>query len=111
MTTAQLSLWDVITNAITRVDLHAAPDWKDAAAASIETLSRQLDEITADDVLQHMERHYPDVHTHNLAALGPVFMRAQKAGLIATTGRMVQSRIPRRHRKITVWKSLMRGSK
>jgi hypothetical protein len=108
MTTLQPSLWDIIDNAITRVDTNANDDWKAVVYGVLESLAAELSEITADDIVMRMEQRYPDVTTHNLAALGPVFLRAQKAGLIENTGRLVQSRIPRRHRKITVWRSLRR---
>ena len=91
--------------AIERADRNADPAWKKAAWDCLCRVARRQSELTADDVLELLERQ--SVRTHNLAALGPVFQRAARAGLIVNTDRMVQSRIPRRHRKITVWKSLV----
>jgi hypothetical protein len=110
-TDQQPTLWDTINNAIERADTNADADWKAVAYSVLESLAAELSEITADDIVMRMEQRYPDVTTHNLAALGPVFLRAQKAGLIENTGRIVQSRIPRRHRKITVWRSLRRAGR
>lgn len=104
---SQSLIWNVIESAITTADEHAAPDWKLAAAACIRHLAERKPEITADDVVEDLEQFFPSVTTHNLAALGPVFRNAAKSGVIRNTNRMVQSRIPRRHRKITVWKSLI----
>ena len=91
--------------AIKRAEQNADADWKRAATDCLHQVARRKFELTADDVLELLERQ--SVQTHNLAALGPVFLRAAKRGWIQNTDRMVQSRIPRRHRKITVWKSLM----
>jgi hypothetical protein len=101
----QPELWDIIESSIAKSDESADYDWKLAAADSLERVAKSKAELTADDVLELMESRHPDVTTHNLAALGPIFLRAQKAGLIENTNRIVQSRIPRRHRKITVWAS------
>ena len=96
---------DVRKAAIERADQNADALWKRAAADCLHQVAQQKFELTADDVLELLERQL--VQTHNLAALGPVFVRAAKQGWIQNTDRMVQSRIPRRHRKITVWKSLI----
>lgn len=100
----QPSLFDVVEAAIATADRNANPDWKDAAARCIAFFAGQCREFTSDDVIERLEEHYPDAATHNMAALGPLFLRASRAGLIENTGRMIQSRIPRRHRKITVWR-------
>jgi hypothetical protein len=107
--TSQPTLWDIIETSIARADVHANYDWKVLATDCLERVARSRCEFTADDVLELMESKHPNVTTHNLAALGPVFLRAQRAGTIENTNRIVQSRIPRRHRKITVWKSLVYG--
>ncbi len=96
-----------IQPSIDQVEENAAVDWKEVAADCLHTLAETRDEFTADDLVEMLETK--EVHTHNLAALGPLFLRASKRGLIRNSGRMVQSRIPRRHRKITVWQSTQRG--
>ena len=95
---------DATQSAIERADRNADAAWKRMAWECLCLVARRQPELTADDVLELLE--HQSVRTHNLAALGPVFQRAARAGLILNTDRMVQSRIPRRHRKITVWKSL-----
>ena len=84
----------------------ADDEWKEVARDCLHQLAETMDELTADDLVELLETM--DVKTHNLAALGPVFLNAKKKGWIENTGRRVRTRIPRRHRELTVWKSLLR---
>lgn len=97
--------WESAQRGIDQAERNANEDWKEAALECVRTAAKQLHELTADDVLELLEKE--SVETHNMAALGPVFLRAAKRGWIRNSNRMVQSRIPRRHRKITVWESLI----
>lgn len=99
---------DDIQPSIDKADTNADDDWKAAADRIIRGLAESMAEFTADDLVERLERE--NVSTHEPSALGPVFLRARAAGLIENTGRMIQSRIPRRHRKITVWRSLASGA-
>ena len=101
------SFWDQhVQPAIDQVEENADEDWKQAARDCLHTLAETHDELTADDLIELLETK--EVQTHNLAALGPIFQKASGLGWIENTERVVRTRIPRRHRKITIWKSLLR---
>lgn len=105
------SFWEQnVQPSIDQVEVNADQDWRDVARDCLHTLAETLDELTADDLVQMLESKHVEVETHNLAALGPIFLRGRAAGWIENTGRMVRTRIARRHRKITVWKSLLRSN-
>ena len=105
---SKTTIWERdVQPSIDQVEENADVDWKAVANVCLHALAETRDEFTADDLVEMLETK--QVHTHNLAALGPLFLRASKRGLIRNSGRMVQSRIPRRHRKITVWQSTQRG--
>ncbi len=91
---------------IDQADDNADEDWREVAQDCLHMLAETMDEITADDLVEALEKK--EVQTHNPSATGPVFIRARNRGWIKNADRQVQSRIPRRHRKITVWKSLLR---
>lgn len=82
----------------------AGTDWKATATAEVEYLSRTLDEFTTDEVIARLELHGapPD----NLMALGSIMRRAASAGWIENSGRRRRTKIKRRHRELTVWRSL-----
>lgn len=86
---------------IERADEHADPEWRVSAMQGIALLARTGEPFTADDVLAYLDSVAQD--THNLSALGPVFLRAARAGLIRKTGRQVRTKLARRHRDITEW--------
>jgi len=62
-----------------------------------------MEDFTSDDVLQAMEAAGVPMAGVNLAALGPVFQAASRAGEIRKTGTLRPSRFARRHRDLTVW--------
>ena len=102
----RLSFWQRnLQPAIERADQNASDRWKSEADRCLRLLALRNATITADDLVEMLEDR--EVTTHNLSALGPVFLRARNAGQIRNSNQMVQSRIPRRHRKITVWESLI----
>lgn len=88
--------------AIERVDAHADVDWKAAAADAVRWCALHHETFTADEVLERLAA-LGAPGTHNLAALGPVFQRAARAGLITKTGTQRLSRLRQRHRDLTVW--------
>lgn len=63
-------------------------------------------DFTADEVLALLDSW--GVTTHNLAALGPVFLAAARAGEIEKTGEQRRTIIARRHRDLTVWRGSAR---
>jgi hypothetical protein len=102
------AIHEATTDALRRVEIHANSDWKEIAAACVQTAAILNTEFTADDVIELLESEHPEVATHTNRALGPIFLRAEREGLIRNTDRVVKSRLPRRHgRKITVWQSLV----
>lgn len=87
-----------------RAERHANPAWMLAAEQAVLEAARELSTITADDV---MRRIPPDVDTHEKRALGPVMMKAAKAGIIEKAIALPRnSTRPNQHSApITVWKS------
>ena len=92
-----------IQPAIHQAERNADEQWKEAAAECLRQVAETHAEFTADEVQHLLDER--EVTTHNPSALGPVFLAAARGGLIVNTNRMVQTKIPRRHRKVTVWKS------
>ena len=90
---------------IARADANADPWWKEAAYEATRFCAQHCDDFTADEVWTNLARRGLDVSTHNPAALGPVFQRAARAGLITKTGELRPSTNPRRHRDLTVWRA------
>ena len=89
-------------DAITRADDHANPEWREQAFTALTKVARMRLTFTADDVWDELAG--ADETTHNPSALGPVFLRASKAGLICKTGELRLSRQTQRHRDLTVWR-------
>ena len=87
---------------IARADQNANREWKDAALAAIVcAASAYPNGFTADQVWPRIPAEY---HTHEPAALGPVFLAASRAKLIVKTGHLRPSIEPRRHRDLVVWR-------
>lgn len=97
---AQLSKTDGIVTA----DMNADEAWKVEAMTAIRFLAKMRPTFTADDVWERMKDS--DSATHQPSALGPLFMRAAKEGIIRNTHTTTPTKIPRRHREITVWASV-----
>jgi hypothetical protein len=83
--------------------------WVAAARAAIRNRSVVMEDFTADDVLVAMEGAGVPLIGVNLAALGPVFLAAARAGEIRKTGLQRPSRFRRRHRDLTVWERATAG--
>ena len=89
-------------DAIARADSNADGDWKEAAYRAVLSVAERLPTFTADDVWDVLERSSES--THEPSALGPIFLRAAKGGLIVKTGELRPTRDRRRHRDLTVWR-------
>ena len=87
---------------IAAADLHADPDWKEAAWSVLVGLAAQGTPFTSDHVWLQLDRDGVEF-PHTRSALGPVTLRAVRERLIRKTGRMVPSRFARRHRDLTEW--------
>jgi hypothetical protein len=101
---------DAVANredAIKRVDAAAQQQWKNAAIMCLRWCAEQYDEFTADEVWEKLEASFPDVSTHEPAALGPRFRDAARRGWISKVpGRMrSHSKFGQRHRELQVWSS------
>ena len=90
-----------IAESIEQADLHADQEWRDLAYFIVGNLADVGRWFTADDVAELID--LAGVSTGNPSALGPVFQRAARAGLIVKTGEYRQSRLSRRHRALVVW--------
>lgn len=90
-------------DAIARADDHANPEWRERAYQAVRKVARMRLDFTADEVWDELA----DVSetTHNPSALGPVFLRAAKAGVIVKTGELRLSKHTQRHRDLTVWRA------
>lgn len=107
-----LPLWEGTTeaeqarlDAIRRVHEHANAVWKETAYAALLTCARRYAVFTSDLVWAELKGSKPA--THNLSALGPLFLIAARKGLIRKTGRMVPTTLTQRHRDLTEWASLV----
>lgn len=90
--------------ALKRVEAHAAPDWKTYALATVKQVAERFAEFSTDKVLEFMQD--APVWTHELRALGPVMMSAQRAGYIVATDKFIKSESVSRHRAPKrVWSS------
>lgn len=88
-----------------RVDRAAEPDWKDLAYEAVEATARRLPEFISDDVWEYGGLE----STREDRALGPVFLRAARAGLIVKTDRVrpsVRSHLSGK----PVWRSTVYGA-
>jgi hypothetical protein len=94
--------------ALVRVEKNANPRWSEFAFASVHATALRLEELTSDDVDAEIASfnapHRPV--THDKRALGPVMIRAAKAGLIFATDRIVASNRSKLHNSPRrVWRS------
>lgn len=78
--------------------------WKDLAYDILETLAQNQQEVVSDDVWNAGLPHPPNSGT----ALGGVFKRAAKAGLIVKTDRVrITAQVKSHGSPMTVWRSLV----
>lgn len=88
----------------TRADDHAAPEWRDEAYAAVIRTARTLAEFTSDEVWTVGDLP----QTRENRALGPVILRAQRAGVIEDTGRIRRTKQVKSHGSpARVWRSLI----
>ncbi len=93
--------------AIDKVDANADEAWKSMALSCIGWCAKHMASFTADEVWDALAE-YPDLGTHEPAALGPVFLRAARRGWIENSGeRRKRSTHKQRHRELTIWRSLI----
>jgi hypothetical protein len=72
-----------VIEGIERAEEHANPAWKAQALKVVSDLAHKQLELTTDDVWEEL-KNLPET-TRNASALGPVMLRARKAGLIERT--------------------------
>lgn len=103
----QVSLFEARDEAIDRVERNADEEWRDAAYRCVERAVRNGDaEITSDLIWAYLHAYYWDIHTHDPRAMGAVFRRAQKEGLIVRTDRTRPSTRKECHlREIRIWRA------
>jgi hypothetical protein len=105
---SQMTLEDALAardEAIQRVDEHADPDWKDHAYDLVVRTAGELYEFTQDDVWDRGLQP-----TRENRALGPVFLRAARAGVCEKTDRVRPSARSHGSGK-PVWRSLIHCSR
>lgn len=94
--------------AIAKVESHADPAWMRAARAQVDDLARIYDEFTTDHVWDFLDMpEHPKCREPR--AMGAVMRKAAIDGVIATTGRYVNSNRAECHnRPVAIWRSLVR---
>lgn len=104
-------------NAAIAAAVQAAGDsWMNTAFEVVTRCAKELAEFTADDVLlalgvRRAEDGSADwsdaaIEDRNRSALGGVFRRAERAGVIEHTGRVLRHSIfSQRHRSLVIWRS------
>lgn len=92
---------------IDAADEHADEEWKGVALACVRACALAYSSFCADEVWLELEG-FPELGTHEPAALGPVFLRAAKLGWITNSGqRRKRSIYAQRHRELTLWNSTL----
>lgn len=84
---------------------NAKQEWKLAATEALWKLCRERDFVTSEDVIHDLQ--LKNIKTHNLSALGGVFLRAKNNGWIKSHGITFSMRKSRHHAPIRKWKSLI----
>lgn len=88
---------------MSRAEEHANAAWKQAAEAAVIHVARMRATFTADDVWRQLEIA-TGVETHEPSALGPIFNKLRRQGVIKTTGEFVVSHRASRHAApLRVW--------
>jgi hypothetical protein len=92
--------------AMARVERAADEAWKQAAYETVEKVARERPYLTADHVMENIP---PDVHTHELRALGPVMLKAARNDVIekAPVPAVNCTRANCHAAPLTVWHSLI----
>lgn len=87
---------------IDAADTNADRRWKAAATDAVRWCATHHTDFTSDEVLARLANVGAPT-THELSALGPVFLRLAKAREIVKTGELRPSKLRRRHRDLVVW--------
>jgi hypothetical protein len=91
---------------IAQVEEHAFEEWKLLAYECLVECAKKHPEFTSDEVWLALEEH--DTSTHEPAAMGPIFLRGARAGIIVNTKRhRKRSVYSKRHHELTLWASLI----
>lgn len=85
----QLTLDDLLTDALERVERNTDAEWRTAAEAAVLTVCNTHPTFTSGHVLAELA--LSDVTTHDLRALGPVMLWAQREGYARPTDRYVRN--------------------
>lgn len=88
--------------AIDRVERNAEVSWKAEAMIALDHVSRMQLTFTSHDVWRRLDEMDVD-KPHEESAMGAIFRRAARAGLIAKTGRYVPSQMAQCHRDVAEW--------
>lgn len=80
--------------------------WREEAWEKLKELIAQGGEFSADDLLDCLDHPDPEHQANSSnSRIGPLFLKAQRAGLIEATGRSVMSQQSSRHAgRIQVWR-------
>jgi len=91
---------DAKAKALAEVEANADAEWKAAAMTAVQSVAIDRAVFAADDVWERLEKHWPDVHTHEHRAMGAVMRNAMSrrwcipAGTYRKSGRLEQKRRP-----------------
>jgi hypothetical protein len=91
--------------ALEQVEDNANKAWTDLVTKIIGQLANRLDHFTSDDVWDEL-KNYPEIQTHQPAAMGAMFRNASKIGHIKPSDSFIASKRAVSHaRPIRVWNS------
>jgi hypothetical protein len=91
--------------ALEQVEDNANTAWTDLVTKIIGQLANRLDHFTSDDVWDEL-KNYPQIQTHQPAAMGAMFKKASNIGYIKPTARFIASKRAVSHaRPIRIWTS------
>jgi hypothetical protein len=91
-----------------RATENANPRWIRLASTIIKRTARTTAEFTSYDVVQKLKKYR--IKTHDLRAIGSLFVQAKKDGLIESAG-LVRRNDKHTRAATTVWRSLCRKNK
>ncbi len=95
-----------VREGMARADANADPRWRHIFDGCVLAAARRLAELTADDVLEEVEKLPAAPATHNLSAIGPAMKRAAKMGILGRTERLVRSLRAEKHGNLHyIWTS------
>lgn len=67
--------------AVAQVAANTQPTWADVAFRAVKWVAEHHYTFTSDDVWDAVNLYYPNVTTHEPRAMGPVLMKAVRAGI------------------------------